>query len=190
MGRSTVSQLIERAKNRNEYDNHAVANDSIWVDHFNSALSEMTEDLKIDEKITIEHVYGQEEYDLPDDFYSMIIVNDQSNRRIAKLRHMDQTSPGGYWVVNRGDKFKILLKGFYGGEVFTIRYTRYPALLEESQKDTQKPEVPNIAEDALVYKAITHALMNNNQIGKAQAFDGLYRGELSKINTANSRARS
>jgi hypothetical protein len=190
MGRSTVAQLITRAKNMNEYDNHGVANDSIWVMHFNSALSEMTEYLNIDEKTEINYIYGQDEYELPDDFYSMIIVNDRSNQRIAKLRHMDQQSPAGYWVVNRGDKFKILLKGFYGNETLTIRYTRYPALLDEAQKDTQHPEVPNIAEDALCYKAIMNALLNNNQVGKAQAFDGMYRNELAKINIANNRARS
>lgn len=189
MGRSTVSQLIQRAQSMNEYDNHAVANDSVWVSHFNSALSDMAEDLKIDEVMTIAYVNSQDEYDLPDDFYSLIIVNDQNNRRIAKLRHMDQVSPPGYWIVNRGDKFTILLKGFYGGETFTIRYTRYPALLDEAQKDTQKPEVPNIAEDALCYRAVSRALYNNNQIGKAQYFEGLYRGELGKIHTANSRAR-
>lgn len=188
MGRSTVSQLIKRAQNMNEYDNHGVKDDSIWIDHFNSALSEMAEDLKIDERVEIEFIYGTEEYDLPDDFYSMIIVNDSRNSRIAKLRHMDEKNKG-YWVVNRGGKFRIILRGFYSSEAITIRYTRYPALLEEEQKDTQQPEVPNIAEDALCYKAISRALMNNNQIGKAQAFDNLYRTELAKVNTASTRAR-
>lgn len=186
MGRSTVSQLINRAKNRNEYDNHGVSNDAIWVDHFNSALVEMAEDLKIDETIPITIEPDQEQYELPSDFYSLVSVIDGNNRRLSKLRQLEHPSRG-YWVINRGDTFQIVLRNVDG--VVTVHYTRYPEMLEESQISTQRPEVPNVAEDALVYKAITHALMNNNQIGKAQAFDGLYRRELAKINTANTRAR-
>lgn len=185
MGRSTVSQLITRAKNMNEYDNHGVANDSIWIMHFNSALAEMAEDLKIDETAIIDYTPEQIEYDLPEDYYSMVLVKDSRNNRLTKLRNMDQENQG-YWVVNRGGLFKIILKGLHSPEQITVRYTRYPAFIEDAN---QHPEIPNIAEDALCYKAITRALLNNNQVGKSQYFEGLYRLELGKINTANNRAR-
>lgn len=189
MGRSTVSQLINRAKNQNEYNNSGVSSDEVWVDHFNAALQEMTDDLKLDTTTTIDFTPGTEEYDLPDDYYGFLTLNDRNNSRVGKRRNFDQTYPGGYWIVNKGANYALNLKGFTSPETFTLYYYRYPALLDVAQKDTQKPEISTSAENALVYKAISHALQNNNQLGQSEYFEQLYRQEVAKMNTANTRAR-
>lgn len=188
MGRSTVAQLIKRAQNQNEYDNHGVASDEIWIDHFNSALQEMTDDIKLDETMTINFVTGTEDYDLPEDYYAIRSLSD-THGQVRRRRNFEQEYPPGYWIKNKGNRYAVNLKGYSSNETFTLHYYRYPALLDSMNKDTQKPEIQTIAEDALVFKAISKALLNNNQIGKSEYFEGLYKAEIGKINTAETRAR-
>ncbi|MDF2790544.1 MAG: hypothetical protein K0S80_3645, partial [Neobacillus sp.] len=71
----------------------------------------------------------------------------------------------------------------------TLLYDRYPAVLEYSLISTQKPDIPTSGETALCYKAIASALKNNNQLGQAQYYDGLYKEQLAIIRTATNRAK-
>ena len=189
MGISTAQQLIERAKNFNEYNNSGVSSTAKWVDFMNSALIEMVDDLSLEEFVTIEHIPGQRTYDLPSDYYSLVLLNDNTtNNRLAIRRHYDQKYPYGYWVVDKGDKHQIDLL-YTSPSTLTLLYKRYPKLIELSNIASQKPEVPTAGETALCYKAVKFALLNNNQIGQAEYFEKLYKDERANIKTATARAR-
>lgn len=189
MGRSTVRQLIERAKSYNEYNNSGVTSDVIWLDHFNSALIEMVDVLNLEETFEIPYITSQQTYDLPDDYYSLILLNDRlTNQRLTQKRHFDQKYPPGYWIIDRGDKYTIDIT-FSAPTTFVMYYEHYPKVLELSQITTQKPEIPTAGETALCYKAISAALKNNNQLGQAQYYDTLFKEQLATIKTATTRAR-
>lgn len=189
MGRSTVNQLIQRAKNMNEYNNSGVASDTVWLDHFNAALVEMADDLNLEETIEIPYTPTQTTYDLPEDYYSLVLLNDKTtNRRLTQKRHFDQKYPPGYWIMDRGDKHTIDIT-FNNATTFVLFYERYPKVLELGQISTQRPEVPTAGETALCYKAISHALKNNNQLGQAAHFDSLFKEQIAIIRTATTRAR-
>lgn len=189
MGRSTVQQLITRAKNLNQYNNSGVDSDVIWFDHFNSALTDMADDLNLEDTVEIAYLTTQQTYDLPADYYSLVLLNDKTtNTRLMQKRHFDQKYPPGYWVMDRGSKHTIDIT-YNQPTTFVLYYERYPALLEYSQISTQKPEVPTAGEDALVYKAISHALKNNNQLGQAQYYDNLYKEARANVKVAATKAR-
>ena len=91
MGRSTVQQLIQRAKNLNEYNNSGVANDAVWLDHFNAALVEMVDDLNLEDTFEIHYTPSQATYDLPANYFSLVLLNDtKTNQRRTQKRHFDQ----------------------------------------------------------------------------------------------------
>jgi hypothetical protein len=164
MGRSTVLQLIQRAKNMNEYNNSGVASDVVWLDHFNSALIEMADDLNLEETIEIPYIPTQTSYDLPDGYYSLVLLNNkQTNQRLTQKRYFDQLYPPGYWVTDKGYKYVIDIT-FPQATTFVLYYERYPDVLEYSLISTQKPDVPTIGETALCYKAISHALKKQQSI--------------------------
>jgi hypothetical protein len=189
MGRSTVRQLIQRAKNMNEYNNSGVSNDVAWLDHFNTALVEMVDDLNLEETFEINYTLNQQAYDLPEDYYSLILLNDKAtNQRLTQKRHYDQIYPPGYWVLDKGDRHVVEIT-YNTPTTFIAFYERYPRPLEFSEIETQKPEIPTAGETALCYKAISHALRNNNQLGQAQYYDALFKEQLSTIKTASTRGR-
>lgn len=189
MGVSTVQQLINRAKNMNGYNNSGIATDAVWVDFFNAALVEMTDDLTIEEIFTINFTPGTREYNLPSDFYAISVLYDQNGSAVAMRRNYNQRYPNGYWVLDKGDRRVIDLYEYTQPMTFTLLYRRYPKPLTYSEMATQKPEVPTAGEIALCYKAIYFACLNNNQIGQAEFFDQLYQKERTNIKTAASRAR-
>lgn len=189
MGRSTVAQLIQRAKTLNEYNNSGVASDAVWLDHFNSALVEMVDDLNLKQIFLIQYSKAVAAYPLPDDYYSLVVMNDaNSNERINQRRSYDERYHPGYWIMDKGDYFEIDIV-FHQDTTFNLLYQRYPKILEHSLMQSQKPEVPTAGETALCYKAISNALKNNNQLGQAAYYDGLYKEQLAIIRTAVNRAR-
>lgn len=187
MGRSTVQQLIQRAKNMNEYNNSGVSNDTIWVDHFNAALVEMVDDLDLQQPFTIAYTPLQRSYTLPDDYYSLLLLTTQNKQRINERRDYDEQSPG-YWVMDKGSHHEADIIFSYPTEL-TALYQRYPAQLEVSQKETQKPEIPTAGETALCYKAVYFSLLNNNQPGQAKYFDDLYQKERANVRMAVAKAK-
>jgi hypothetical protein len=189
MGRSTVSQLISRAQAMNAYNNSGVASNAVWCDFFNAALTEMTENLNLETNYEINVVVGTRLYDLPDDYYSLTLINDQNNTRLVKRRNYDQRYPAGYWIFDRGSKHEIDLYEYTSPMTVTLVYQRYPEQLVSTNIATQKPEVPTAGETALCYKAISNALKNNNQLGQSQHYDNLYKEEILKVRTATTRAR-
>jgi hypothetical protein len=70
-----------------------------------------------------------------------------------------------------------------------VFYTRYPALLEYANISIQRPEVPTAGETALCYKAISNSLKNNNQLGQAQYYDGLYKEQRATVKLAVLKAK-
>lgn len=188
MGRSTIQQLITRAKSLNQYNNSGVDNDSIWIDHFNSALVEMVDDLNLQETFTINYTKDVTTYDMPDDYYAMVMLLDSKNTQIPQKRNYNQVYPMGYWVLDKGDHFEININ-YDRADTLTLLYERYPTVLELSTITTQKPEVPTSGETALCYKAISNSLKNNNQLGQAQYYDGLYKEQLANIRIATNRAK-
>lgn len=189
MGDATVRQLINRAKNMNGYNNSGIATDAVWVDFFNAALVEMTDDLNLEETYIINFVPGTREYDLPSNFYALSVIFDQNGSAVAMRRNYNQRYPAGYWVLNKGDRRVLDLYEYTQPLTFNLLYRRYPKPLTYSDIATQKPEVPTAGEIALCYKAIYFACLNNNQIGQAEFFDSLYQKERVNIKTAVSRAR-
>lgn len=189
MGRSTVAELISVCKNINEYNNHGVQNDAIWITHLNSALKKMTDDLKLEETTTISVQSGVEDYTLPDDYYGVNILNEENGSRVTQRRHYDQDYPPGFWVLNKGSNYVLNLKGYDSPQSMTLLYFRYPEVLTLANKDTQKPDVPTMAENALIYAAVSDALKNNNQLGQAQYYDDQFKQEMARANTAWQRAR-
>lgn len=188
MGRSTVAQLIQRAKNLNEYNNSGVVSDVVWLDHFNSALVEMVDNLNLQENISIPYTDGQRIYTLPDDYYSLLLLLDSRNQQITQKRNYHQQYPNGYWILDKGDHFEIDIT-YNQADTLTLLYERYPDVLEYANRETQKPDIPTAGETALCYKAISHALKNNNQIGQAQYYDGLYKDQMATVRVATTKAK-
>lgn len=149
----------------------------------------MTDDLKLEETTTISVQSGVEDYTLPTDYYGINILNEENGSRVSQRRAYDQDYPPGYWVLNKGSNYTLNLKGYNSPQTMTLLYFRYPDLLTLADKDTQQPDVPTIAEQALVYAAVSSALLNNNQIGQAQYFDEQFKREMARANTAWQRAR-
>jgi hypothetical protein len=189
MGRSTVNELIQRAKSMNDYNNSGIETMTAWVDFFNEALTNMVDDLGLEEVLTINFVQGTTEYDLPEDYYGMITVTEaDTGTQMAKRRAYPQKYPYGWWVLDKGSKTVLdLIYNF--NKAFKVHYNRYPAKLELGTIATQKPEVPTTGETALCYKAINRALLNNNQFEQAAVFEKLYKDERANIRTASIRAR-
>lgn len=171
----------------NEYNNSGVASDTVWLDHFNAALVEMVDDLDLNELYEFEYSTDQRAYNLPDDYYSIILLNVKDRQRLRERRYYDDKSPG-YMVIDKGSHFELDLV-FNQPATFSLLYQRYPKTLEYSLISTQRPEVPTAGETALCYKAISHALKNNNQLGQAAHFDSLFKEQIAIIRTATTRAR-
>jgi hypothetical protein len=188
MGRSTVAQLIQRAKNLNQYNNSGVDSDAMWVDHFNAALVEMVDNLDLQETFTIAYTKDTQLYTLPDDYYALLLLIDSKNQPITQKRNYNQSYPNGYWILDKGDHFDIDIS-YNTDDMLTILYNRYPKELIFADIQTQKPEVPTTGETSLCYLAISKALQNNNQLGQAQYYDGLYKSELANIRIATNRAK-
>lgn len=194
MGRSTVQQLIQRAKSMNEYNNSGIASDVVWIDHFNEALTSMVDELAIQESYSITCDPAVSVYNLPDDYYKLISITDQSDIELSTFKDGGFTLDGfrninpGYTIQNKGPNYALELKS-YQPDSLTVQYIRYPAVLELANINTQKPEVPTVGENALCLKAIVHSLENNNQLGQAQEFERKYLNELQKIDKANFKAK-
>lgn len=189
MGRSTVQQLIQRAQNMNSYNNNGIETQNAWIDFFNDALQSMVDDLDIHEETTLVFNPSQKQYDLPDDYYALRIIEDTIRKEtLVQKRNYNQRYPYGYWVIDKGSKHVIDIT-YDNATTFNLYYQRYPEQLTLAQIDTQKPEVPTIGETALCYKAIYYACLNNNQIEQATYFDDLYKRERANIKTASVRAR-
>lgn len=184
MGASTTAALIAKGKAENGYNNSGISSDAQWVDFFNDALRDLVDDLGIEKVAEIEFTTDQREYDMPVDFYSLVIINDENGSRVTKRRHYDQRSPAGYWMFYRGDKHVIDLYQYQFDQTFKIMYQAYAPALDLSAINSQRPAVPSVGEKALVYYAISKALRNNNEIGQAQDYERLYEEERTKIRTA------
>lgn len=187
MGRSTIQQLIQRAKNMNEYNNSGVSKEDVWVDHFNAALVEMTDDLELQSFTTVPYTPEQRTYSLPDDYYSLVLVTTENKQRVNPRRDYDTQAPG-YWIIDQGGT-KVMDINFSQPTTLTLLYLRYPTNLEVALKDTQKPEIPTAGETALCYKAVYFSLLNNNQPGQAKYFDDLYQKERANVRIAVAKAK-
>lgn len=195
MGRSTVSELIARGQNRNDYNNTGINTNAKWIDAFNAALQDLVEDINLTGTFTINFVAGTREYDLPTDFFELLELDDTNFRMpVPKRRFYNVTGEHysnwlqGYYVLNQGDNYVLDLFEYTTNNTFTGLYTRYPAVLGGTDVLTQKPEIPTIGEDALIYYAIAIALRNNNQPGQAQDIERKYERERMKIRDAAQRA--
>lgn len=189
MGRSTVNELIQRAKSMNAYNNSGIETTTAWLDFFNEALSNMVDDLDLEEVVTINYVQGTSEYDLPEDYYGIITVTEADNgNQMAKRRAYPQKYPYGWWVLDKGSKVVLDIL-FNFNKSFKVHYNRYPTKLELGSIATQKPEVPTAGETALCYLAVNRALLNNNQFEQASVFEKLYKEERANIRTASVRSR-
>lgn len=189
MARSTVNELIQRAKSMNNYNSSGIESTTAWVDFFNEALSSMVDDLGLEEVMTINFVIGTTEYDLPEDYYAIITVTEaDTGSTMAKRRAYPQKYPFGWWVMDKGSK-TVLDLIFNFNKAFKVHYNRYPAKLELANISTQKPEVPTVGETALCYKANYYACLNNSHFDEAQYFEKLYKEEQAKIRTASVRSR-
>lgn len=184
---STINELIARGKAQNEYNNSGIRSDAQWVDFFNEALRDLVDDLRIEKTGQISFDPAQREYDLPPDFYSLVLLNDEHGCRVFKRRYYDQRIPSGYWIFNRGDKHVIDLYQYMAPMTFTFVYQAYPEPLVLANLNTQRPQVPSVGEKALIYYAIAKALRNNNEVGQAQDVERLYELERAKIRNAVAR---
>lgn len=190
MGISTVEALIIRGQNQNDYNNTGIDTNGKWVDAFNAALQDLVSDINLTATLAINFVAGTREYDLPDDFFELQELRDSFKCRVQKRRTYDPylTCVQGYWIMNRGSNYAIDLFEYDYNETFTGLYTRYPATLVVANIATQKPEIPTIGENALIYYAISKALRANNQLGQAQVLEASYEMERRKIRDAAARA--
>lgn len=194
MGMSTVQQLVQRAKSMNEYNNSGVATDAVWVDFFNEALMSMVDELNIQEEVQIIVNADTKTYDLPENYYSLKRMVDVYNNEISAFKDEGINFNGGrsfrpgYDVKYKGSKF-VMEFPLVDPTTMTLTYTRYPERLEVSRVESQKPEVPTVGETALCYKAIAHALENNNLPGQAREYEEKYLREVEKIHKASFRAR-
>lgn len=189
MGRSSVAQLIAKAKAENAYNNSGIKTDAQFFDFFNDALSDLVEDIGLQETLPdVTFVVGTREYDLPDDFFSLFVfyeaVTTNNNERVVKRRNYDQEYPPGYWILNKGTGWVLDLYYYTSSKTFTGLYIRYPALLT---KVTDFPEVQTVGERALIYYAIWKACMNNNESNIGLTYKGLYEDERKKIRNAAAR---
>lgn len=185
MGRSTVTELMNKGKSENAYNNSGIKTPAQWMDFFNDALNDLVDDLNLTKTFTVTHDGAAREYDLPDDFYSVFILNDQSNGRVAVRRNYDAN--GGYWVMYKGSKYVIDLWKYTSAQTFNGVYQRYATKLTDVGNN---PEVPDVGEKALIYYALGKALRNNNQVGQAKEMDEKYEAERLKIRNAAARARA
>ncbi|MEN2765775.1 hypothetical protein [Ornithinibacillus xuwenensis] len=166
----------------------------MWIDFFNEALFSMVEDLEINEDISIEFIDGVNEYDLPENYYSLVELKDEQNQLIPAYRNNgidisgSQTYRPGYEIMQRGSKFVITFPLMKAPRTFQLRYIRYPNQLSLANEG-DKPEIPTVAETALCYKAISFALMNNNQYGQSQFVDDMFMNKASIGRRANHKAR-
>lgn len=194
IGRSSIGQLINRAKNINEYNNHAVQNNSVWVDFFNEALGSMVEELDIRDDSTIEFVKGTKQYDLPEDYFSVVEIIDDQDQYVRPFKDNginidgERTLRPGYKIENKGSKYIIEFPHIEPPRTLTIEYVRYPALLTINDLNV-KPEIPTANEMALCYKAVHFALSNNNQIGQAQYYNELFTQEMQRVDRVSFKAR-
>lgn len=195
MGRNTVAELIARGQNMNDYNNTGINTNAKWVDAFNSALQDLVEDINLTENLSIPFVTGTREYDLPDDFFELQELSEQNFAcPVPKRRRYENNGVyysnwfQGYFILNKGDRYVIDLFEYTADQTFTGIYTRYPALLSVVDISTQRPEVPTIGENALIYFAISRALRNNNQPGQASEIERMYELERRKIRDAAARA--
>ena len=186
MGASTTAQLINLARAENGYNNSGISSDGQWVSFFNDALRDLVDDLKIERLSTISFTAGTREYDLPSDYYALVILNDGNSTRVDKRRHYDQQYPQGYWIFNRGGEYIIDFYGYSSTQTFTLMYQAYPTVLTEAGKSTERPEVPSVGEKALIYYAIMKALRNNSQ-SEWKDYAALYEEERKKIRNAVAR---
>jgi hypothetical protein len=187
MGASTTAQLITKGRAENGYNNSGISGNSQWVDFFNDALRDLVEDLCIEQTGTITFVTTTREYDLPDDYYAINIMNDGSRSRVSKRRNYDADWPEGYWIFNRGGNYVIDLYNFMSAQTFTFTYQAYAPELVLGNITTEKPSVPSVGEKALIYYAIAKALSNNNQLGQADFYYKLYEAERKKLRNAVAR---
>lgn len=194
MGRSTVQELITRGMNMNDYNNTAIDSTGKWLDAFNAALQDLVEDINLSNTVTINFIPGTREYDLPDDFFEMQELNDNNFLMPVPRRQHYNISGGnwsnwiqGFWILNKGTNYVLDLFDYTSAQTFTALYTRYPVKLDITLTTSQKPEVPTIGEDALLYYAISRALRNNNQPGQAQDVERKYEFERRKIRDAAQR---
>lgn len=191
MGRSTTKQLITRGQAENAYNNSGISTNGQWIDFFNDALADLVDDLYLTKAITInfDPLVSARQYDLPDDFFSLELLNDANQCPVSKRRYYEQQYAPGYWILNNGDKYICDLYSYTAAQVFTGLYARYPTLLTLGGIDSEKPEVPTVAEKALPFYAIAKALRNNNQPGQAAEYDKHYEVERLKIRNAAARSR-
>lgn len=186
MGRSTVSELISKLRNRNDYNNTAVDTDAKVIEGFNAALQDLSSDLNLTEQISIPFVTGTREYDLPDDFLDIYELRDgfglivEPRRFYSEVYGYGYRYPQGYFILNKGINYVIDLFEYTSDQTFSGLYKRYPATLSVANL-TDRPEVPTIGEDALIEYAIMIALRNNNQLGQAQIIEQRYEALRKKI---------
>lgn len=190
MGRSTVAELIARGQNWNSYNNTGIGTSALWIDAFNSALKDLVEDIGLKGTSTISYVNGTTSYDLPDDFFEAVQVVDSGQYPIWKREY--ELEPfacyNSYYIKDIGSNYQVVFDDRNTTETLTLSYIRYPALLAIANVSTQKPEVPTIGEDALIYYAISRSLRNNNQSGMAAEMESKYEYERKKIRDAKYRA--
>jgi len=190
MGRSTVFDLIARGMNRNEYNQTGIDTPAKWIDAFNAALQDLTEDIGLEASTTILFDPSQREYTLPDDYFEVKEMYDGFGCPVNKRRLYDYNYwfPQGYYILNKGANYVIDLFDYNSAQTFTLLYIRYPAQLALADYQILKPEVPTIGEDALIEYAIMIALRNNNQLGQAQVVEERYERLRKKIRDARYRA--
>lgn len=192
MGRSSVSELISRGQNQNDYNNSGIDTPGKWVDYFNDAMQDLVSDINLTAKLQISFVNGTSEYNLPSDFFELIELWDGFGCRIPKSRFLDQTYGGyditnGYYIRFNGSSYTIDLNQYNADQTFNGVYNRYPAKISAADL-TASPEVPTIGENALIYYAISKSLRANNQPGQAMSMEQMYEKERKKIRDAAARA--
>lgn len=190
MGRSTVAELITSGQAQNSYNNSGINTNALWIDAFNRALRDLVEDIGLVGSTTIDYITGTTEYDLPSDFFEVNQVVDAGNYPIRKRQFEIEPYPcaNSYYIKDIGSVYKIVFDERNSDETLTINYIRYPALLSVANYLSQKPEVPTVGEDALIFFALDKALRNNNQPGQAQEMEQKYERERKKIRDAKYRA--
>lgn len=190
MGRSTIQTLIARGQSWNSYNNTGIDSNGLWLDAFNAALADLVEDIGLVGTTTISYVNGTTTYDLPDDYFEVTQVLDSGGYPIFKRQYETEPFPcfNSYFIKDIGTNYQIVFDDRNSTETLTVNYIRYPTLLLITQLSTQRPEVPTVGEDALIYYAISKALRNNNQIGQAMQVDQDYERERRKIRDAKYRA--
>lgn len=190
MGRNTVAALIARAQNMNSYNNSGISTTAMWVDAFNAALQDLAPDIGLQAQYPIPYEIGTTAYDLPTNYFEVDQLTDSGSYPLRKREHLNQPFPlwDSYYIYDAGANYKIDFGDRNSNENLILNYTRYPDLLAVTDYITQKPEVPTIGEDALIYFAISRGLRNNNQPGQAMELERMYEVERKKIRDAKYRA--